>query len=81
MVWSVISGKETECIYIIKAIRPDQYKEVLQNWMLPQIREWFPNGKPFNFMQDEAPCHIDKFLYQVTDFFMRTNYPSIGLAR
>ena len=22
-----------------------------------QLREWFPNGEPFVFMQDRAPCH------------------------
>lgn len=58
MIWSVISGKGTGCLYIVRdTMKQDQYKDVLQDWLLPQIREWFPNGEPYTFMQDGAPCH------------------------
>ncbi|GFX28177.1 hypothetical protein TNCV_425041 [Trichonephila clavipes] len=35
----------------------DQYKDVLQNRLIPQQEEWFPNGEPYIFMRDGAPCH------------------------
>lgn len=48
MIWSVISGKGTERLYVVKGMmRQDQYKEVLENRLIPQITEWFPNGEPF----------------------------------
>ena len=28
--------------------------------LIPQIREWFPNGEKIVFMQDGAPCHTAK---------------------
>ncbi|GFX88955.1 transposable element Tcb2 transposase [Trichonephila clavipes] len=37
------------------AARPVQ--DVLQNRLILQLEEWFPNGKPYIFMQDGAPCH------------------------
>ncbi|GFU86149.1 uncharacterized protein TNCV_368071 [Trichonephila clavipes] len=58
MIWSVISGKGTGCLYVVKGMmRQDQYKDVLQNRLIPQLEEWFPNGEPYFFMQDGAPCH------------------------
>ncbi|GFS95995.1 transposable element Tcb2 transposase [Trichonephila clavipes] len=38
-------------------MRQDQYKDVLQNRLIPQMEEWFPNGEPYIFMQDGALCH------------------------
>ncbi|GFX66367.1 uncharacterized protein TNCV_343411 [Trichonephila clavipes] len=38
-------------------MRQDQYKDVLQNRLIPQLEEWFPNGEPYICMQDGAPCH------------------------
>ncbi|GFU40428.1 uncharacterized protein TNCV_1207961 [Trichonephila clavipes] len=38
-------------------MRQDQYKDVSQNRLIPQLKEWFPNGEPKIFMQDGAPCH------------------------
>ncbi|GFT70056.1 uncharacterized protein TNCV_4690041 [Trichonephila clavipes] len=38
-------------------MRQDQYKDVLQNRLIPQLEEWFPNEEPYIFMQDGAPCH------------------------
>ncbi|GFX10329.1 transposable element Tcb2 transposase [Trichonephila clavipes] len=35
----------------------DQYKDVLQNRLIPQLEEWFPKGEPYIFMQDGAPFH------------------------
>ncbi|GFU13953.1 uncharacterized protein TNCV_941151 [Trichonephila clavipes] len=56
MIWSVISGKGTGCLYVVKGMmRQDQYTDVLQNRLIPQLEEWFPNGEPYIFMQDEAP--------------------------
>ena len=40
-------------------MRQDQYREVLQNRLLPQLSEWFPDGD-CTFMQDGAPCHTAK---------------------
>ena len=58
MIWSVISGKGTGRLYVVRdTMKQDQYKDVLQNRLLPQIRDWFPNGEPYIFMQDGAPCH------------------------
>ncbi|CAG4962521.1 unnamed protein product [Parnassius apollo] len=79
MIWSAISGKGTGRLYVVKGImRQDQYKEVLENRLIPQLREWFPNGEPFTFMQDGAPCHTAR---SVKAFFGRKKYPSVGLAR
>ncbi|GFX37516.1 uncharacterized protein TNCV_4899461 [Trichonephila clavipes] len=58
MIWSVISGKGNGRLYVVKSVmREDQYKDVLQNRLIPQLEEWFPNGEPYIFMQDGAPCH------------------------
>ncbi|GFX64656.1 transposable element Tcb2 transposase [Trichonephila clavipes] len=38
-------------------MRQDQYKDVLQNRLIPQLEEWFQNREPYIFMQDGAPCH------------------------
>lgn len=58
MVWSVISSKGVGPLKIVKGtMRQDQYKEILQKALLPQVRRWFPNGQNFTFMHDSAPCH------------------------
>ncbi|GFX72800.1 uncharacterized protein TNCV_4063951 [Trichonephila clavipes] len=38
-------------------MRQDQYIDVLQNRLIPQLEEWFPNGESYIFMQDGSPCH------------------------
>ncbi|CAG9571651.1 unnamed protein product [Danaus chrysippus] len=39
MIWSVISGKGTGRLYVVKGImRQDQYKDVLENRLIPQLR-------------------------------------------
>lgn len=67
MVWSVISGRGTGRLYIVEGtMRQDQYKNVLEKRLLPQTKEWFPNGEDWIFMHDSAPCHkarsVSKFL-------------------
>ncbi|GFW55375.1 uncharacterized protein TNCV_117591 [Trichonephila clavipes] len=57
IIWSVISGKGTGRLDVVKVMmRQDQYKDALQNRLIPQLEEWFPNGEPYIFMQDGAPC-------------------------
>lgn len=68
MIWSVISGKGTGRLYVVKGtMKQDQYKEVLNSRLLPQLRDWFPNGEPFVFMQDGAPCHTAKSIKTFLD--------------
>ncbi|GFV37933.1 uncharacterized protein TNCV_2663461 [Trichonephila clavipes] len=58
MIWPVISGKGTGCLDVVKGMmRQDQYKDVLQNRLIPQLEVWFPNGESYIFMQDGALCH------------------------
>ncbi|GFU53852.1 transposable element Tcb2 transposase [Trichonephila clavipes] len=58
MTWSVINGKGTGRLYVVKGMmRQDQYKDILKNRFIPLLEEWFPNGEPYIFMQDGAPCH------------------------
>ncbi|GFY19033.1 hypothetical protein TNCV_3877211 [Trichonephila clavipes] len=42
---------------VIRMMRQDQYKDVLQNRLNPPLEEWFPNGESDIFMQDGFPCH------------------------
>ncbi|GFW69298.1 transposable element Tcb2 transposase [Trichonephila clavipes] len=51
-------------------MRQDQYKDVLQNRLIPQLEEWFPNGESYIFMQDGAPCHT---AWSVKAFFAEQN--------
>ncbi|GFV28219.1 uncharacterized protein TNCV_679071 [Trichonephila clavipes] len=40
MIWSVISGKGTRRLYVVKGMmRQDQYKDVLQNRLITQLKE------------------------------------------
>ena len=58
MIWSVISGKGNGRLYVVQGmIKQDQYKQMLMDRLLPQVRDWFPNGESFVFMQDGAFCH------------------------
>jgi transposase len=57
MVWSVISPHGPGRLHIVKnMMNAVQYRDVLENRLLPQLREWFPDGNTV-FMQDSAPCH------------------------
>ena len=61
MIWSCISSKGTGRLYIVQGMmKQDQYKTVLQTRLIPQVREWFPDGETFTFMHDGAPCHMAK---------------------
>lgn len=64
MVWSMISMKGTGRLYIVeKTMRQDQYIKVLDTRMLPQAREWYPDGE-YVYMHDSAPCHKAKKVTQ-----------------
>ena len=49
-----------------KRVKQEQYKNILEAHLLPQLSEWFPNDEKPTFMQDGAPCHkartVAKFL-------------------
>ncbi|GFW79202.1 hypothetical protein TNCV_2476091 [Trichonephila clavipes] len=65
-------------LYVVKGMmRQDQYQDVLQNHLIPQLEEWLSKGESYIFMQDEAPCHTAR---SIKAFFGRTNYPYAGLA-
>ncbi|GFV28909.1 transposable element Tcb2 transposase [Trichonephila clavipes] len=53
-------------------MRQYQYKDVLQNLLIPQLEEWFPNGEPYIFLQDGAPCHTAP---SIKAFLAEQNYP------
>lgn len=76
MIWSVISGKGTGRLYVVEGImKQDQYKEVLQNHLIPQLKDWFPNGESFVFMQDGAPCHTAR---SIKTFLQQSNIPLLS---
>ncbi|GFV66333.1 transposable element Tcb2 transposase [Trichonephila clavipes] len=50
----------------------NQYKDVLQNRLIPQLEEWFPNGESYIFMQDESPCHTAR---SIKAFLAEQNIP------
>lgn len=76
MIWSVISGKGTGRLYVVEGtMKQDQYKKVLQERLIPQLQEWFPNGEPFVFMQDGAPCHTAR---SVKTFLQLNNIPLLS---
>ncbi|GFU26947.1 uncharacterized protein TNCV_1151331 [Trichonephila clavipes] len=53
-------------------MRQDQYKDVLQNRLIPQLEEWFPNGEPSIFMQDGALFHTAR---PIKTFLAEQNIP------
>lgn len=66
MVWSIMSAQGTGRLYIVEgSMNQHQYRKVLETRLLPQLKDWFPEGD-FVFMHDGAPCHkaksITKFL-------------------
>ncbi|GFU94301.1 transposable element Tcb2 transposase [Trichonephila clavipes] len=52
------------------AAKPVQ--DVLQNRLILQLEEWFPNEKPYIFMQDGAPCHTAR---SIKTFLAEQNIP------
>lgn len=74
MVWSVMSGQGTGRLYIVEGMmNQHQYKKVLENRLLPQLKDWFPNND-FVFMHDGAPCHKAK---SVTKFLSENNIKTL----
>ncbi|GFU10002.1 uncharacterized protein TNCV_1797061 [Trichonephila clavipes] len=57
------------------AARPVQ--DVLQNRLILQLEEWFPNGKSYIFMQDGAPCHTAR---SIKAFLAEQNIPLLDWA-
>ncbi|GFV51736.1 uncharacterized protein TNCV_1320921 [Trichonephila clavipes] len=53
-------------------MRQNQYKDVLQNRLIPQLEEWFPNEEPYIFMQDGALCHTAR---SIKAFLAEQNIP------
>ncbi|GFS88930.1 uncharacterized protein TNCV_5037871 [Trichonephila clavipes] len=73
MIWSVISGKSAGRLYVVKGMmRQDQYKGALQNCLMPQLEEWFPNGESYIFMQDGASCRTAQ---SIKSFLAEKNIP------
>ena len=71
MIWSVICGQGAGSLYkVVGTMRQDQYKEALENHLLPQMADWSKNVKKIQkksknvknliFMQDGATCHTAK---------------------
>ena len=71
MIWSVICGQGAGRLYkVVGTMRQNQYKEVLENQLLPQMADWSKNVKKIQkksknvknliFMQDGATCHTAK---------------------
>ena len=45
----------SDCLYFVQGtIKQDQYITFLENRLIPQTKEWFPNDEDFIFMQDRA---------------------------
>ena len=62
VVWSIISGKGSGHLYFVQGtMKQDQYITLLENRLILQVKEWFPN-EDFIFMEDRAPCHTVKRL-------------------
>ena len=61
MVWSVILGKGTDHLYIVdNTMRQDQYYNILETRLIPQLRDWFSNKDNPIFMHDGEPCQKTK---------------------
>ncbi|GFU39504.1 uncharacterized protein TNCV_5087381 [Trichonephila clavipes] len=59
------------CLDMVKGMmRQDQYKDVLQNRLIPQLEERFPNGESYILVQDGAPCYKAR---SIKDFLVEQN--------
>ncbi|GFW84994.1 uncharacterized protein TNCV_1612431 [Trichonephila clavipes] len=57
IIWSAIRGKDTGRLYVFKGMmRQDQYKDVLQNTLIPQLEEWVPYEEPYILCKMELPA-------------------------
>ncbi|GFY22639.1 uncharacterized protein TNCV_2179001 [Trichonephila clavipes] len=82
MIWSIISGKCTGRLDMIKGMmQQDQFKDVLQNRLIPQLEEWFPNGESYISMQERAPCHTARSIkaYLAEQNSLLLDWPVIAL--
>lgn len=71
MVWSCISSKGMGFLNTIQGtLKQDQYKEILNCHLLPQLESWYPDGQESFFMHDSAPCHKAR---SVTEFLEQKN--------
>ena len=43
-----------------RTMKQDQYITLLENRLIPQVKEWFSNDEDFILIQDGAPGHITK---------------------
>ena len=60
MVWFIINSRSTGRLQIVQGtLKQEQYKNILEAHLLPQLSEWFHHDEKPIFMQDEAPCHKD----------------------
>ncbi|GFU11801.1 uncharacterized protein TNCV_2403041 [Trichonephila clavipes] len=76
MIWSVISGKGTGRLYVVKGMmRQNQYKDAMQKRLIPPLEEWFPNVEPCIFMQYRAPCHTTR---SIKAFLAEQNIPLLN---
>lgn len=61
MVWSAISGKGTGRLYVVNGMMNQvQYRKVLEEKLMPQLKEWYLDTSKCIFMHDSAPCHKAK---------------------
>lgn len=61
MVWSCISAEGPGPLYFCQGtMNQHQYKDVLENVLLPYMNDLDPNEGPHTFMHDNAPCHTAK---------------------
>lgn len=71
MVWGMISHKGGGRLHVVEnMMNQHQYLQVMQNRMLPQVREWFEPGESYVFMHDSAPCHKARL---ITNFLATNN--------
>lgn len=60
MIWGMMSYKGAGRLHVCEAnMNQHTYLDVLRSRMLPQLREWYPDGEGV-FMHDKAPCHTAK---------------------
>lgn len=63
MICSVICAKGVGSLYFVDgSMNSQQYLQVIQQELLPQIQNWFRKTERFQFMQDGAPCHRAKMI-------------------
>jgi hypothetical protein len=65
MIWGLISIRGIGGLHFVNGMMElGQYSEVIETKMLPQVREWFPDGN-YVFMHDKVPSHRAKYVSKV----------------